>query len=92
VTAMGPVTVDSLLASATHALTQVESVLAGNDLRVERVQECKQYMDVVYGSSVVRTIALACAHGAEIDAQRALTQARDALRKSIEHLSEAKPS
>ena len=89
---MGPVTVDSLLASATHALTQVESVLSGNDLRVERIEQCKQDMDAVYGSDVVRTIALACAHGAEIDAQKALVQARDALRQAIEHLSEAKPS
>lgn len=89
---LGPVTVPSLLASATHALAQVESVLTGNDLRTERIEQCKQDMDNVYGADVGRTTALACAHGAEKDATEALQKARHALQQAIEHLSAAQPS
>lgn len=89
---MGPVTVPSLLASATHALSQVESILSGNGLRTDRIEQCKQDLDNVYGSDVGRTIALACAHGAEKDATVALEQARSALEQAISHLSEANPS
>lgn len=89
---MGPVTVPSLLASATHALAQVESIISGSGLRTDLIEQCKQDMDNVYGSDVGRTIALACAHGAEKDAGVALEKARAAIQQAIEHLSAAKPS
>lgn len=81
-----PMPIEMLLKSCTHALAQIESLQLGCSERSDRLTAAKVSLDEVYGTDAGRTVALACAHGAEGDAATALGKAAEALRQEIGHL------
>lgn len=76
----------AILESCTHALSQVESLVNGCEVRAEQIKEAKVRMDFVYGPDIGRTVALAVAHGANGDVVQALGKAAVSLREQIGHL------